>query len=136
MKNIKLQNIFFNKVDQFNNFFINKFNQIKVLKNKFNRIDHLKNKFNQISNFNKFLILFISILFIYLFYASTPSLYDKKRLQSQLKTHLLDEYNLNINISDKIQYKKIKQGRFILQYGFKFPTFLTPVETIIFEATK
>ncbi len=35
-----------------------------------------------------------------------------------------------------IEYKKIKQGKFILQYGFKFPTFLTPVETIIFTAIK
>ena len=43
---------------------------------------------------------------------------------------------LKKNKFKNIQYKKIKQGRFILQYGFKFPTFLTPVETIIFEAIK
>ena len=35
-----------------------------------------------------------------------------------------------------IKCEKIKQGKFILQYGFKFPTFLTPVETIIFTAIK
>jgi SAM-dependent methyltransferase len=35
-----------------------------------------------------------------------------------------------------IRYEKVKQGKFILQYGFKFPTFLTPVETIIFTAIK
>ena len=35
-----------------------------------------------------------------------------------------------------IKYEKVKQGKFILQYGFKFPTFLTPVETIIFTAIK
>ena len=33
-----------------------------------------------------------------------------------------------------IKYKKIKQGRFILQFGFKFPTFLTPVQTVIFTS--
>lgn len=35
-----------------------------------------------------------------------------------------------------ITYEKVKQGKFILQYGFKFPTFLTPVQTVIFTATK
>ena len=35
-----------------------------------------------------------------------------------------------------IKYEKVKQGKFILQYGFKFPTFLTPVETVIFTAIK
>ena len=35
-----------------------------------------------------------------------------------------------------IEYKKIKQGKYILQYGYKFPTFLTPVETVVFTATK
>ena len=41
----------------------------------------------------------------------------------------------NNNFKD-IKCEKVKQGKFILQYGFKFPTFLTPVETIIFTAIK
>ena len=32
-----------------------------------------------------------------------------------------------------VNYKIIKQGKFILQFGYKFPTFLTPVKTIIFR---
>ena len=112
MKNIKLQNIFYKKITEYNNYLVNKFNQIKILKNKLNKINHLKNKFNQISNFNKFLIFFISTLFLYLFYASTPSLYDYQKLQSQLKTHLINEYNLNVNISDKIQYKILPSPHF------------------------
>ena len=44
--------------------------------------------------------------------------------------------SLKKNNYKNIEYKKIKQGKFILQYGFKFPTFLTPVETIIFTANK
>ncbi len=44
--------------------------------------------------------------------------------------------SLKKNNYKNIEYKKIKQGKYILQYGFKFPTFLTPVETIIFTATK
>ena len=105
MKNIKLQNIIYNKITEFNNYIINRFSQIKVIKKKFIKINHLRSKFNQISNFNKSLILFISTLFLYLFYVSTPTLYDYQRLQNQLTTHLLNEYNLNVNISDKIKYK-------------------------------
>mgnify|MGYP001159451073 CR=1 FL=1 len=41
---------------------------------------------------------------------------------------------LRKNNFKNIEYEKIKQGKYILQYGFKFPTFLTPVETIIFKA--
>ena len=44
--------------------------------------------------------------------------------------------SLERNNFKSIEYKKIKQGKFILQYGFKFPTFLTPVQTIIFTAIK
>jgi hypothetical protein len=112
MKNIKLQKIISNKITEFNNYIINKFSQIKAIKKKFSKIDHLRNKFNQISNFNKFLIFFISTLFLYLFYVSTPSLYDYQRLQNQLTTHLLNEYNLNVNISDKIKYKILPSPHF------------------------
>ena len=34
----------------------------------------------------------------------------------------------------KVNYKIVKQGNFILQFGFKFPTILTPVKTVIFIA--
>ena len=49
--------------------------------------------------------------------------------------------NIILNSLKKNKFKnlesiKIKQGKFILQFGFKFPTFLTPVETIIFTGTK
>ena len=112
MKNIKFKNIIFNRVNKFNNYLINQFNQISILKNKFIKIIHLKNKFNKISNFNKTLIFFISILFLYLFYVSIPSLYNYQRLQSQLKTQLYNDYNLIINISDKIQYKILPSPHF------------------------
>jgi SAM-dependent methyltransferase len=44
--------------------------------------------------------------------------------------------SLKKNDFKKISFNKIKQGKFILQYGFKVPTFLTPVETYIFTAYK
>lgn len=44
--------------------------------------------------------------------------------------------SLKDNNYKNISFTKIKQGKYILQYGFKFPTILTPVETIIFTAYK
>ena len=44
------------------------------------------NKLNfKISNFNKYLIALISLLFIYLFYLSIPTLYDKIWLQNTIE---------------------------------------------------
>ncbi|MDA9650331.1 class I SAM-dependent methyltransferase [Candidatus Pelagibacter sp.] len=44
--------------------------------------------------------------------------------------------SLKKNNYKKISFNKIKQGKYILQYGFKVPTFLTPVETVIITAYK
>ena len=53
----------------------------------------------------------------------------------QFTQKILGEY-LKKNNYKNINFKKIKQGKFILQYGIKVPTFLTPVETVIITATK
>jgi len=53
----------------------------------------------------------------------------------QFKEEILINY-LNKNKYKNINIKKVKQGKFILQYGVKFPTFLTPVETVIITANK
>lgn len=53
----------------------------------------------------------------------------------QFTRNILFKY-LKKNNYKNIKFRKIKQGKFILQYGFKFPTFLTPVETIIITANK
>ncbi len=43
--------------------------------------------------------------------------------------------NALINNGYKLKnYKILKQGKYILQFGYKFPTFLTPVKTVIFRA--
>ena len=70
---------------------------------KINKFFTKKPKF-KISNFNKYLIFLISLLFLYLFYLSLPSLYDKGRLQKDLSNKLLSEFNLNFSLSSDIQY--------------------------------
>ena len=57
-----------------------------------------------ISNFNKYLILLISLLFLYLFYLSIPSIYEKGRLQNDLTDKLIKEFNINFSISSDITY--------------------------------
>ncbi len=53
----------------------------------------------------------------------------------QFTEEILDKY-LKKNNFKNINFKEIRQGKFILQYGIKVPTFITPVKTIIITATK
>ena len=53
----------------------------------------------------------------------------------QFTEEILGKY-LKKNNFKNINFKEIRQGKFILQYGIKVPTFLTPVKTIIITATK
>ena len=102
-----------------NNYFINQFNKVKKIKfkikfpNEFVKLNYyfidqfnkLKNlKFKKISNLSLSVILFVSLLFLYLFYLSIPSLYDKGRLQKDLSTKLINEFYINFSISSEINY--------------------------------
>ena len=64
----------------------------------------MKNIKIKISNFNKYLISFISLLFLYLFYLSIPALYNKETLQKDLTEKLLNDFNINISLSSDIKY--------------------------------
>ena len=57
----------------------------------------------KISSFNKHLIFSISFLFLYLFYLSIPSLYDKGKLQKDLTEKILNEFKINISTFDLMQ---------------------------------
>ena len=56
----------------------------------------------KISVFSRYLILLILALFSYLFYLSTPALYDYGELQKKLTKKLLKEFNLNTALSANI----------------------------------
>jgi len=92
MKKIKL------KISNFNNIIISFFNKIYQLK-KYNY-----KKLAKISNFNKSIIFLISLLFLYLFYLSLPSLYDKERLQNEMANKLKEEFKINFSFSSEISY--------------------------------
>ena len=92
MKKIK------HKVINFNNIIINFFNNIF----QFNKYKY--KKLVKISNFNKSLIFLISLLFLYLFYLSIPSLYNKGRLEKDLTNKLKSEFQIEFSISSEINY--------------------------------
>ena len=89
-KFIKFKNIKF-----FNNYFTNKFN-------KFNKFKNIK--FIKISNLSMSIILFITLLFLYLFYLSIPTLYNKDALQKDITNKLIKEFKINFSLSSNIKY--------------------------------
>jgi hypothetical protein len=77
-----------------------------------NQYVRLQNQLKKVSFFNKLIIFSIVVLFSILFYLSIPALYDYERVQKQLKLQLLNEFNLNFNVSNKIQYKILPYPHF------------------------
>jgi hypothetical protein len=72
-------------------------------------------KLNKISNFNKYLIFTILSLFIYLFYLSIPSLYNKGKLQKDLTSKLLTEFNINVSFSANLNYSILPSPQIIIK---------------------
>ena len=94
----------------------------KIIKNFNNLIQRIifkvKNKTNNnfiISNFNKYLISFISLLFIYLFYLLIPLLYDKTWLQAKIERKLLNEFAVNLSTSADISYRILPAPHFLIR---------------------
>ena len=101
--------------------FIQNFNNLII-----KRIFILQNKTNnnfKISNFNKFLITFISLLFFYLFYLLIPHLYDKTWLQSHLESQLLKEFKINFSNSFNISYRILPKPHFLIKDSKIFKVF-------------
>ena len=69
----------------------------------------------KISSFNKHLIFSISFLFLYLFYLSIPSLYDKVKLQKDLTEKILNEFKINISISSDINYSILPSPNIVIK---------------------
>ena len=60
------------------------------------------------------LIPVISI-FVYLFYLSIPSLYNKDELQKDLTNKLKDEFKINISISSDISYSILPSPHILIK---------------------
>ena len=109
----KLKNFFIDKFKKFIKF--TKFIKFKIIKsfnnyfidqlNKFTKFIKFKNtKFIKISNLSMSIILFITLSFLYLFYLSIPTLYNKDALQKDITNQLIKEFRINFSLSSNIKY--------------------------------
>ncbi|MDA7769946.1 hypothetical protein N8925_01390 [Candidatus Pelagibacter sp.] len=79
---------------------------------------NVQNKTNnklRVSNFNKYLITFISLLFLYLFYLLIPLLYDKDWVQNNIEDKIRDEFKINISTSANISYRILPSPHFLIK---------------------
>ena len=94
----------------------------KIVKN-FNNfikktIFKVENKTNDkfhVSNFSKYIITIIAVLFIYIFYLSIPLLYDKNWVQNKIVTKLSDEFNINLSNSFDISYRILPKPHYLIK---------------------
>ena len=96
-------------VKNFNNF---------IKKRLFKLNSEIKNFFNKkptVSNFNKFIIISISLLFICIFYLLIPTLYEKTWVQNTLENKLLEDFKINFSISSDITYNILPTPHFLIR---------------------
>ena len=104
---VNLKNFFIDKFKKFNKFI--KFKNIKFsnyyFTDNFNKIKKFKYiKFIKISNLSMSIILFVTLSFLYLFYLSIPTLYNKDALQKDITNKLIKEFKINFSLSSNIKY--------------------------------
>jgi len=71
-------------------------------------------KFN-VSNFSKYIIAIIAVLFIYIFYLLIPLLYDKNWVQNKIVTKLSAEFNINLRNSFDISYQLLPKPHYLIK---------------------
>ena len=79
------------------------------------KVENKTNSTFNISNFNKYLITVIALLFITLFYLLIPILYDKTWLQSNLESKLLNEFKVDLSTSADISYRILPAPHFLIR---------------------
>ena len=92
---------------------IKKFNNL-IKRTLFKDENKTNNNFN-ISDFNKYLITFISLLFLYLFYLLIPLLYNKTWIQNNIEIKLLNEFKVNLSTSADISYRILPAPHFLIK---------------------
>jgi hypothetical protein len=93
--------------------FVKKFNNL-VKKTIFKVENKTNNKFI-ISSFNKYLIILISFLFIYLFYLLIPLLYTKDWIQNNIESKIFNEFKINVSASADISYRILPSPHFLIK---------------------
>ena len=79
------------------------------------KVENKTNDKFHVSNFSKYTIAVIILLFIYIFYLSIPLLYDKNLVQNKIVTKLSDEFNINISNSFDISYRILPKPHYLIK---------------------
>jgi hypothetical protein len=79
------------------------------------KVENKTNDKFQVSNFSKYTIAIIVVLFIYIFYLSIPILYDKNWVQNKIVTKLSDEFNINLSNSFDISYRILPKPHYLIK---------------------
>ena len=70
---------------------------------------------SKVSNFNKYLITLIGLLFVYLFFLLIPLLYDKDWIQNNIESKIFSEFKINISTSADISYRILPSPHFLIK---------------------
>ena len=92
---------------------IKKYNNL-IKKTIFKVENKTNNNFN-ISVFNKYLITFIALLFIYIFYLLIPILYEKTWVQNNIKNKLFNEFKIKLSPFADISYRILPAPHFLIK---------------------
>jgi len=68
-----------------------------------------------VSDFNKYIIAIIAVLFIYVFYLLTPLLYDKNWVQNKIVNKLETEFNMSLGNSFDISYRILPKPHYLIK---------------------
>ena len=86
-----------------------------LIKNTIFKVQNKTNTNFKISNFNKYLITYISLLFLYIFYLLIPLLYDKTLVQNDIESKLLNKFKINVSTSADISYRILPAPHFLIK---------------------
>jgi hypothetical protein len=86
-----------------------------LIKNTIFKVENKTNDKFAISAFSKYLITFITLLFLYLFYLLIPLLYEKSWVQTNIENKLLNEFKVSVSNSADISYRILPAPHFLIK---------------------
>jgi magnesium-transporting ATPase (P-type) len=79
------------------------------------KVENKTNDKFHVSNFSKYIIAVIVVLFVYVFYLSIPLLYDKNWIQNKIVTKLGNEFNINLVNSFDFSYRILPKPHYLIK---------------------
>jgi|TARA_Y100000389_G_scaffold149626_1_gene149051 hypothetical protein len=83
----------------------------RLIKNNLNKLSSAN--FYKISKSNKFFLLLITLIVLFLTYLLIPNIYDKVDISKKLNAQLQKKFNLNFNLSQNLKYNFFPRPHFI-----------------------